>query len=433
MMEIIIQGPIARDRALHKMRSRSIVADAELVAHVASIIEGVRADGDEALLRYTKEFDGVELAPEQIRLTAEEIRRAASKADPRTVQDFAQAIRNIRDFHQRQLESGWEVEPRDGARLGIRILPMARVGLYVPGGRAAYPSSVIMNAVPAQVAGVKQVAAVMPPLTLERAPEVAAVLIELGLEEVYQVGGAQAIAALAFGTQTIPRVDKIAGPGNIYVAIAKKLVYGAVGIDSIAGPTEVVILADDSARPEWVAADMLAQAEHDTEASAICITTSAELARQIARQLEAQLQKLERSSIARDSISRHGAIFVVESLEEGCELANQIAPEHLELMTSDDERAAELIQNAGAIFFGKWSPEPVGDYIAGPNHVLPTMGAARFSSPLGVYDFLKRQSVICYSRARLFSEAEAIARMARAEGLTAHERAVLIRFQEQMP
>jgi histidinol dehydrogenase len=433
MMELIIQDPIARDRALQKIRSRSIWANAQLIARVASIIEGVRSGGDQALLRYTKEFDGIELAPEQIRLTAEEIRRAASRADPRVVEDFARAIGNIRDFHRRQLELGWEVEPRDGARLGVRILPIARVGLYIPGGRAAYPSSVIMNAVPAQVAGVEQLAAVMPPMTLERAPAVAAVLVELGLEEVYQVGGAQAIAALAFGTQTIPRVDKIAGPGNIYVAIAKKLVYGAVGIDSIAGPTEVVILADDSARPEWVAADMLAQAEHDPEAAAISITTGARLARQIARELEAQLQKLERTSIARDSISRYGAIFVVTSLEEGCELVNQIAPEHLELMTSDDERAAGLIQNAGAIFFGQWSPEPVGDYIAGPNHVLPTMGTARFSSPLGVYDFLKRQSVIRYSRARLLSEAEAIARMARAEGLTAHGRAVLIRFEEQAP
>lgn len=430
MIEIIAQDAAQRSRALDKIRSRSLAANAELIARVARIIEEVRAGGDEALLRYTREFDGVELAPEQIRLAAEEIRRAASKADPKTVRGFARAIKNVRDFHERQLESSWEFEPRDGAKLGMRMLPIARVGLYVPGGRAAYPSSVIMNAVPAQVAGVKQVAVAMPPKTLERAPAVAAVLIELGLEEVYQVGGAQAIAALAFGTETIPRADKIVGPGNIYVAIAKKLVYGSVGIDSIAGPTEVVILADEAARPDWVAADMLAQAEHDPEASAICITTSAALARQIARELEAQLQKLERGAIAREALSRYGAIFVVGSLEEGCELANQIAPEHLELMTSDDERAAGLIQNAGAIFFGQWSPEPVGDYIAGPNHVLPTMGTARFSSPLGVYDFLKRQSVIRYSRARLLSEAEAIASMARAEGLTAHERAVLIRLEE---
>jgi histidinol dehydrogenase len=256
---------------------------------------------------------------------------------------------------------------------------------------------------------------------------IAAVIDELGAEEVYRVGGAQAIAALAFGTETIRRVDKIVGPGNIYVAIAKKLVYGAVGIDSIAGPTEIVVLADESADPIFVAADLLAQAEHDREASAICITNSIELARRVAREVSSQLAHLERRDIAAQSIENYGAVFVVDSVEAGCELVNLIAPEHLELMTGDDERAAALIENAGAIFFGKWSPEPVGDYFAGPNHVLPTVGTCRFSSPLGVYDFLKRQSVICYSREATEKNADAIAAMAEAEGLTAHKRAVLLR------
>jgi histidinol dehydrogenase len=255
------------------------------------------------------------------------------------------------------------------------------------------------------------------------------VINELGIAEVYRIGGAQAIAALAFGTETIQRVDKIVGPGNVYVAVAKKLVYGSVGIDSIAGPTEVVVLADETARPQFVAADLLAQAEHDEEASAICVTTSAELAREVAREVDRQLDRLERREIARASIERYGAVFVVESLEDGSELINYISPEHLELMTADDERAARMIENAGAIFFGAWSSEPVGDYLAGPNHVLPTVGTARFSSPLGVYDFMKRQSIIRYTREAIERNAGAIAAMADSEGLTAHKRAVLIRIE----
>jgi histidinol dehydrogenase len=286
-----------------------------------------------------------------------------------------------------------------------------------------------MNAVPAQVAGVGRIAITTPPGTLETVPAVAAVIHALGITEVYRVGGAQAVAALAFGTESIARVDKIVGPGNIYVAIAKKLVYGAVGIDSIAGPTEVVVIADETADARFVAADLLAQAEHDREASAVCITTSASLARDVAREVERQLESLERRDIARASIDAYGAIFVVESLEAACDLSNQIAPEHLELMTADNESAAAMIENAGAIFFGAYSSEPIGDYIAGPNHVLPTVGTARFSSPLGVYDFLKRQSVIHYSQAAVNRHADAIAAMADSEGLTAHKRAVLIRTE----
>jgi histidinol dehydrogenase len=286
-----------------------------------------------------------------------------------------------------------------------------------------------MNAVPAQVAGVRRIAIATPPGTLEQVPVIAAVISELEIDEVYRIGGAQAIAALAFGTETIPRADKIAGPGNVYVAIAKKLVYGSVGIDSIAGPTEVVVLADEAADPRFIAADLLAQAEHDPEASALCITPSSNLARQVARETELQLATLDRGEIARSSIENYGAVFVVGSIEEGCDLVNLIAPEHLELMTSENDRVAELIENAGAIFHGPWSSEPVGDYFAGPNHVLPTMGTARFSSPLGVYDFLKRQSVIRYTKEAIEKNADAIALMADAEGLTAHKRAVLMRLK----
>jgi histidinol dehydrogenase len=429
-MGIAIYKPDSLSEALSRIRSRSLQMSVEVMAQVAEIVEAVRVGGDEAVIHYTKEFDGIQLTSTEFRVSPDFIRDVASRADERAVAAFRQAIRNVRTFHEHQRETSWQIAAEGGVRLGQRILPVASAGLYIPGGRAAYPSSVIMNAVPAQVAGVRRIAITTPPGTIERVPEVAAVIAELGIEEVYQIGGAQAIAALAFGTETIPRVDKIVGPGNIYVAMAKKLVYGTVGIDSLAGPTEVVVLADETADARFVAADLLAQAEHDRQASAICITTSTAIARDVAQELEQQLASLERRSIAQASIDNYGAILLVESLEQGCELVNLIAPEHLELMTRQNEQVAEMIENAGAIFFGEWSPEPVGDYLAGPNHVLPTMGTARFSSPLGVYDFLKRQSVICYSRDAIMKNADSIAAMADVEGLTAHRRAVLVRKGE---
>jgi histidinol dehydrogenase len=426
-MEIEIYKSAEKSSSLARIRSRSLQMKPELLARVAEIIEAVRAGGDEALIHFTKEFDGVALAPSEIRVEADFIRRAASRADARVVEAFGQAIARLRAFHQHQRERDWSITDEDGATVGQRILAVSSAGLYVPGGRAAYPSSVMMNAVPAEVAGVRRIAIATPPGTLENNPAVAAAINELGITEVYRVGGAQAIAALALGTESIPRVDKIVGPGNLYVAAAKKIVYGAVGIDSIAGPTEVVVICDESADPRFIAADLLAQAEHDQEASAVCITTSETTAREIVREVELQLAQLERQQTARASIEKYGAVFVVSSIEEACELANLLAPEHLELMTEDDERAAALIENAGAIFFGPFSPEPVGDYFAGPNHVLPTAGAARFSSPLGVYDFLKRQSVIRYTRAAIEKNADAISAMADAEGLTAHKQAIVIR------
>jgi histidinol dehydrogenase len=427
-MEVICYKPGVENALLDRIQNRSLQMLPDLVNRVSEIVERVRIEGDRALIEYSREFDGVTLSAGQLRVSPSFIEQTAARAERRTVDAFRLAISNVRTFHERQIETGWEMA-LGGARVGQRILPIASAGLYVPGGSASYPSSLIMNAVPAQVAGVGRVAVATPLATFDRAPAVAAVLLELGIDEVYGIGGAQAIAALAFGTESIRPVDKIVGPGNIYVAIAKKLVYGSVGIDSIAGPTEIVVLADETADPRLVAADLLAQAEHDEAASAICVTTSRRLGDQVARAVDSQLATLERAAIAGASIAGYGAVFVVDSLEDGCELINGLAPEHLELMTADNDHAAELVRNAGAIFFGAWSAEPVGDYLAGPNHVLPTVGTARFSSPLGVYDFLKRQSIIRYSREALERSAGAIAAMAEAEGLTAHKRAVLMRSE----
>jgi histidinol dehydrogenase len=428
-MEIASYKASAHCPALDRIRSRSLQMNPDLVATVAAIVDAVRCGGDEALIHFTAEHDGVKLHPSDLRISEDHIDAAAASADPLAVEAFRKAIENVRAFHRRQIESGWTIQGESGSELGLRVLPIASAGLYVPGGKAAYPSSLIMNAVPAQVAGVRNILVATPPRNLEKTPEIAAVVRELGIRDLYQVGGAQAIAALAFGTETIPRVDKIVGPGNVYVAIAKKLVYGTVGIDSIAGPTEVVVMADESANPAFVAADLLAQAEHDQEASAICVTTSAELARQVSLEVEKQLFGLSRSEIARNSIERYGVVFIVSSLEEGCDLVNLIAPEHLELMTANNDEVFQSIENAGAVFFGDWSAEPVGDYLAGPNHVLPTLGTSRFSSPLGVYDFVKRQSIIRYTKEAIRGNARIISAMADAEGLTAHKEAVLKRLK----
>lgn len=415
---------------LQRIRSRVQEADPVVVESVQEIIADVRRRGDAAVCKYTRRFDGVDLTPETLRFDGDRARELASRVDESLASALRQAIANVRAFHERQIERSWECTGEDGVVLGQRITPLSSVGLYIPGGRAAYPSSLIMNAVPAEVAGVRRIVAVTPPETLMANPAISFVLVELGVDELYTIGGAQAVAALAYGTETIPKVDKIVGPGNIYVALAKKFVYGTVGIDSIAGPSEVVVLADASADPRYVAADMLSQAEHDEEASAICITTDEAFAHRLAAELDAQLGRLDRIEIARASLDRYGAIFLVDSVEHGCELVDLLAPEHLELLVEDPDRAADLVTHAGAIFFGPYSTEPVGDYFAGPNHVLPTGGTARFMSPLGVYDFVKRTSIIKYTRERLQKTGAAIATLARSEGLTAHERAVLLRMED---
>jgi histidinol dehydrogenase len=404
--------------------ARSVAIDAELLKVVTSVVDEVRARGDMALIEYASRFDGVDQKVSELRIEEEQLRRSAEQADERVNNALREAIRNVRLFHERQVEGSWTITPVDGVQLGQRITPLERVGVYIPGGTAAYPSSVVMNVVPAQVAGVERIVVATPPRTLSENPAVAAALLELSVTEVYAVGGAQAIAALAFGTETVPRVDKITGPGNKYVAAAKKLVFGIVGIDSIAGPTEVVIVADETAPADLVAADMLAQAEHGEDASAILITNSESLAASVAQEVERQLETLPRRKIAAASLNEYGAIILVETLDEACSIVNELAPEHVEIITSDDEAVAAKIRHAGAIFFGAYTPEAVGDYIAGPNHVLPTSRTARFSSALGVYDFVKRTSLLRYSQEALESVIEQVRVLAESEGLKGHARSV---------
>jgi len=413
---------------LARVRERNVVLDADLMSQVQSIIDEVRRRGDAALIDYANRFDGCVMQESELRIGEDELDRIAANADASVVEALREAIGHVRRFHEYELQESWEIETEDGVRLGQRITPIERAGLYVPGGTASYPSSVVMNVVPAQVAGVKRIVVATPPRSLRENPAVAAALVQLGIKEVYAVGGAQAIAALAYGTGTVPRVDKITGPGNRYVVAAKKLVFGTVGIDSIAGPSEVVIIADDTARAEFVAADLLAQAEHDDDASAILITTSEQLANEVSVEVSRQAESLPRRATVEKSLAQHGAVLLVDDLSEACEIVNQLAPEHLEIVTRDDETLAAKILHAGAIFLGSYTPEVVGDYFAGPNHVLPTAGASRFSSALGIYDFLKRTTVLRYSREALRRSANKIATLAKAEGLDAHARSAEIRL-----
>jgi histidinol dehydrogenase len=426
----IIQDERARERKLAAILGRGVAADAGLTAVVAEIIDDVRRRGDAALAEYTERFDGVSLRPEDFRVEESALRESAARVDPRVLGALRASIRNVRAFHQHERADSWEIETARGVRLGQRVRPVDAAGLYVPGGTASYPSSVVMNVVPAQVAGVERIAVVTPPRTLRETPAVAAALVELGVTEIYQVGGAQAVAALAYGTETVPRVDVITGPGNKYVAAAKRLVYGAVGIDSVAGPSEVVVLADETARADFIAADLLAQAEHGEDASAVLVTTDLKLAGRVAAEVARQAETLSRRDVVTRSLADFGAAFVVGTLEEACELVNRLAPEHLEIVAREAEAAAALVRHAGAIFFGEHTPEAVGDYFAGPNHVLPTGGAARFSSALGVGHFLRRTSIVRYTREELARTAPLIAALAEAEGLDAHARSAMIRLED---
>lgn len=425
MIRIVRQNEC--DELLARLEARSVAFDPELMQAVGAIVDDVRRRGDEALIEYTARFDGVQLT--SLRVDEPSLQRSADSVDKRVLAALREAIENVRTFHQHQVEQSLDISPRDGVTLGQRITPLDRVGLYVPGGTAAYPSSVIMNVVPAQVAGVGRIVVTTPPRTLNESPAVAAALRELNVTEVYAVGGAQAIAALAFGTKTVPRVDKITGPGNKYVAAAKKLVFGVTGIDAIAGPSEVVIIADDVARADFIAADLLAQAEHGEDASSILITTSESLANSVALEVERQTESLPRRAIVAASLKDYGAIVITNTIDDACDLANHIAPEHLQLVTRDDDTTAAKIRHAGAIFFGQHTPEAVGDYLAGPNHVLPTGRTARFSSALGVYDFVKRTSLLRYSVDAFANAADSIAALAECEGLAAHARSALIRKQ----
>lgn len=428
MIPVVPWRPGAACPRLDAILSRAQGPSREVLARTAEIIERVRQGGDAALVALTRELDEVELAPADLRVSRARLEALAAGVAPDVRQALELAAANIRRFHERQREADLDVDDGDGVRLGQRVTPIARVGLYVPGGTAAYPSSVLMNAVPAAVAGVPRVVAVTPPRALERTPALAAALLLAGVHEVYAVGGAQAVAALAYGTESLPRVDKVVGPGNLWVATAKRLVFGQVGIDSFAGPSEVVVVFDETADPAWVAADLLAQAEHDPQAAAIAITRDAGLAARVAAEVAAQLARLPRRDVAAASLDGFGAVFVADGDHDALDLVERLAPEHLELAVRDPEAMAARVGSAGAIFLGAWSPEAVGDYLAGPNHVLPTAGTARFASALGVYDFVRRTSLIRYTPERLARTGPAVAALARAEGLEAHARSVDVRL-----
>ena len=395
---------------------------------VRKILKDIQERGDAALLEYTSRFDRCDLSVEQLQVTPEEIRQAYNGVAEEELKALKEAAERIRRFHERQKQESWNYE-EEGIMLGQVVRPLATAGIYVPGGKASYPSSVLMNAIPAKVAGVDRVIMCSPFPDGQTRPHVLVAADIAGVTEIYKVGGAQAVAAMAFGTASIPRVDKIVGPGNIFVALAKRLVFGMVDIDMIAGPSEVLVVADHSANPAYVAADLLSQAEHDEEALPILVTPEEGLAREVMAELERQKKTLDRQSIIDVSLSRECRILVTESLEEAVDVANRLAPEHLELALEEPGRWAEKIQNAGAVFLGHYTPEAIGDYLAGPNHVLPTSGTARFSSPLGVYDFVKRTSLISYSRSALKKCYKTVTLLAEMEDLGAHANSVKLRLE----
>ncbi|HEX6614673.1 MAG TPA: histidinol dehydrogenase [Gemmatimonadales bacterium] len=408
--------------ALDHFLPRDPVTDAATREAVRRILEDVAGRGDVAIREYTRRFDGVDLAPADWELDPGTWQPAVDRIGPQVRAALELAVDRVRAYHEHQSEPGFHLTEADGSVVGMRVTPLDRVGLYVPGGKAAYPSSVVMNAVPALVAGVKEIVAVVPPAGVTDAVLAACALS--GVTRVFRIGGAQAIGALACGTATVPRVDKIVGPGSRWVAEAKRQVVGRVGIDMVAGPTEILVIADHTARPDRVAADLIAQAEHDEDAVSWCVTTAPALADALPAALEAALSRAPRAAVARTSLEQNGLVVVVPSMRDAVEVANRRAPEHLAIVAEGAERIASSIRHAGAIFLGDETPEPVGDYLAGPSHVLPTGGTARYASPLGVYDFVKRTSIIRYTRARLAEDADAIIALAEAEGLFGHAEAV---------
>ena len=425
----IVQADLATAK---KYLAQQVLAseEAQVEEVVKAILADVKENGDRALAHYTEKFDHVALS--EFRLSAADIEKGFKKTAPEVIEALELAKTNIVSFHEKQKQTGFVDAEKSGVIRGQLVLPMETVGIYVPGGTARYPSSVLMNALPAQIAGVKQIVMVTPsgpegiPSAILAAAKIA------GVEEIYQIGGAQAIAALAYGTESIPKVDKIVGPGNIFVATAKKILFGQVAIDMIAGPSEVVVLADESANPRFIAADLLSQAEHDTLARAILITTSQDLAQRVQTEVATQLALLPREEIARQAIEKHSALFVVADIETQFALMNEIAPEHLEIQLNDPLSHLSRVKHAGSVFLGAYASEPLGDYLAGPNHVLPTSGTARFFSPLGVEDFIKRTAFISYTKEALALEKDAVMVLAREEGLEAHARAIQVRFEEEL-
>lgn len=428
-MEPLIKIFASDELVLEKILGRKALDQSKTAAQVAEILAAVRNGGDEEICALTARFGGPALRPEQLRVTTEEIKAAYDLVEESVLSSLRLAIKNITAYHQKQQANSWFKTDENGVILGQLVRPLCRVGIYVPGGKAAYPSSVLMNAIPAKVAGVREIAMVSPPAADgSMNPYALVAASEVGISEIYKAGGAQAVAALAYGTASIPRVDKITGPGNIYVTLAKQQVYGQVDIDMLAGPSEVLIIADETANPGFVAADLLSQAEHDEMASAILLTPCRELAVKVQEQIAIQSARLERAEIIKRSLADYGAIVITGDIDRAFDLANLIAPEHLELMLAEPFRWLYRVENAGAVFLGHYSPEPVGDYLAGPNHILPTGGTARFYSPLGVDAFLKRTSLIAYNAPALEQVGADVINLAGVEGLSAHAGAVRIRM-----
>ena len=430
-MRIVTLDEKSKQNLLSDLLKRSPNHYGEFIDRVNDIIDNVRTNGDAAIFDYTKRFDGAEINASNIRVTKEEIEEAYTLVDPELIDVIRKALVNIREYHEKQCQYSWFDSKPNGTMLGQKVTPLATTGVYVPGGKAVYPSSVLMNVIPAKVAGVKKIVMVTPPGKDGKVnPNTLVAANEAGADEIYKVGGAQAIAALAFGTESIPKVDKIVGPGNIYVALAKKSVYGYVSIDSIAGPSEILVLADETANPRYVAADLLSQAEHDELASAILVTTSKELADKVSVEVDKFIAELSRKEIMSKSVENYGYILVAESMQDAIDAANDIASEHLEIMTKNPFEVMTKIQNAGAIFIGEYSSEPLGDYFAGPNHILPTNGTAKFFGPLSVDDFVKKSSIIYYSREALEPIHKDIIKFAESEQLTAHANSIKVRFEE---
>lgn len=429
-MRIVELNDQTKNNLLDLLLKRSPSSYTQYEDTVNEIISNVRANGDKAIFDYTLKFDGYELNKDNIKVTEAEIEEAIASIDRELLETMKHSAENIRVFHEKQLRNTWIDTKPDGSILGQRITPIAVSGVYVPGGKAAYPSSVLMNIIPAKVAGVKKIVMVTPPNKEGKVnPGTLAAAKIAGVDEIYKVGGAQAIAALAFGTESIPKVDKITGPGNIFVALAKKACFGFVSIDSIAGPSEILVLADETANPRYVAADLLSQAEHDEMASAILITTSKELAEKVSVEVDKFTEELSRKEIITKSLDNYGYILIAKDMEDAVAAANSIASEHLEILTKNPFETMTKIENAGAIFLGEYSSEPLGDYFAGPNHILPTNGTARFFSPLNVDDFLKKTSIISYSKEGLSKVHKEIELFAKSEGLTAHANSVAVRFE----
>ena len=421
-----------KQNLLQDLLKRSPDSYGEYEERVAAILKQVKEKGDEALFAYTEQFDHAHLTKETVRVSEEEIAEAYEKTDKKLIGVIRKALENIRSYHEKQKQYSWFDSKPDGTLLGQKVTPLKRVGVYVPGGKAVYPSSVLMNVIPARIAGVDEIIMVTPPGRDGKvSPHTLVAAKEAGVDAIYKVGGAQAIAALAYGTESIPKTDKIVGPGNIYVALAKKAVYGYVSIDSVAGPSEILVIADETANPRYVAADLLSQAEHDELASAILVPTSAELAEKVSDEVDGFLKELSRAEIIQKSLDNYGYILVAQAMEEAIETANEIASEHLEILTKNPFDVMTKIRNAGAIFLGEYASEPLGDYFAGPNHILPTNGTAKFFSPLSVDDFIKKSSIISYSRDALEKIHEDIEYFAQAEQLTAHANSIKVRFEKE--